>query len=259
VLTGRGFTDTDDERAPWVVVINEPMVRAYWGTADPIGQRLRFGGIRRTIVGVVGGVRHQDLAGDAKVEMYVPFAQIPSPERQPTIVVRTLTDPSAASADLRQTVSGIDNALPLDRIQMMERVMSASVDQPRFRTVLLAAFSVLALVIASVGIYGVMNYVVSQRIREFGIRVAIGATRSGILRLVLRQAAVLVASGVALGLLGSALGARLITGLLYEVSPWDPLTFLLVSLLLSGVALLASVVPARRATAVDPLVALRSE
>ena len=222
--------------------------------------RLRFEGPdMRTIVGVVGDVRHEGLDQETKAEMYVPFTQIPNQERRPSIVVRTSLDPATVTAALRSAVAAIDRDLPLDRVETMEQVVSASVGQPRFRTILLAAFSVLALVIASVGIYGVMNYLVSQRIREFGIRVAIGATAADVLGLVLRQSAVLIAAGVGLGLLGAAVFARLITGLLYGVGALDPLTLASVSLVLSGVALLASYLPAQRATRVDPLTALREE
>jgi putative ABC transport system permease protein len=163
------------------------------------------------------------------------------------------------AAGLRDALSGIDKALPLDQVETMEQLVSASVSQPRFRTLLLVAFSILALVIASVGIYGVMNYLVSQQIREFGIRLAIGATQGDLLRDVLRRAAVLIVAGLGLGLLGSAMLARAITDLLYGVSALDPLTFVAVSLLLAAVALLASYIPARRATRVDPLTALRYE
>jgi len=260
LVRGRGFTTADSESAPLVVVINESMARTYWGQDNPVGQHLRFEKpVPRTIVGVVGDVHHERLDGETKPEMYVPLTQIPNKESGPTIFVRTAIDPAAVTAGLRNAVSGIDGALPLDQVETMEQLVSASVGQPRFRTILLAAFSILALVIASVGIYGVMNYLVSQQIREFGIRLAIGATESDVLRLVLRRAAVLIAAGLGLGLLGSAMLARLITGLLYGVSALDPLTFVGVSLLLSAVALLASYIPARRATRVDPLTALRYE
>jgi putative ABC transport system permease protein len=213
----------------------------------------------RTIVGVVGDVHLDRLDLEAKPELYVPFTQIPNTEGRPTIVVRTAIDPAAVTAALRNAVSGIDNALPLDQVKSMQQLVSASVGQPRFRTIPLAPFSILALVIASVGIYGLMNYRVSQQIREFGIRLAIG--EGDVLRLVLRRATVLIAAGLGLGvgLLGSAMLARLITGLLHGVDAWDPLTFAAVSLLLSAVALLASYIPARRATRVDPLTALRYE
>lgn len=260
LLRGRAFTAADSENAPPVVIINQSMARAYWGQENPVGQRLRFGGpAMRTIAGVVGDVRHEGLDGEAKPEMYVPFTQIPNTERRPTIVVRTAVDSAAVTAALRQEITAVDSGLPLDQIETMEQLVSSSVGQPRFRTILLAAFSILALVIASVGIYGVMTYLVSQRIQEFGIRLAIGATPADVLRLVLRQASVLIAGGICLGLLGSAVLSRLIAGLLYGVSALDPLTFAAVAMILSTLALLASYIPARRATRVDPLTALRYE
>src|SRR5205807_2004619 len=149
--------------------------------------------------------------------------------------------------------------MPVDQIATMEQLVSVSVAQPRFRTVILTAFSVLALVMASIGIYGVMNYLVIQRTREFGIRLSIGATQGDVLRLVLRRAAVLIGAGLCLGLAGSVLLVRLIAKLLYGVTPLDPLTFLAVAMLLSAIALSASYIPARRATRVDPMVALRYE
>ena len=260
VLRGRGFTPSDSESAPLVVVINQSMARTYWGERDPVGQRLRFGGAGwRTIVGIVGDVRHEGLDRESKTEMYVPFTQIPNTERRPAIVVRTGIDPAAIITPLRTVVSAMDSALPLDQIETMDQLVSASVGQPRFRTILLSAFSVLALMIASVGVYGVMSYLVNQRIREFGIRIAIGATKAGILRMVLRHATALIAGGVALGLVGSVVFARLITGLLYGVDALDPLIFGGASLLLSAVAFVASYIPAQRATRVDPIAALRYE
>jgi putative ABC transport system permease protein len=241
-------------------MINQSMARAYWGEQDPVGQRLRFGSqVWRTVIGVVGDVLHEGLDGEASPEMYVPFTQAPNIESGPTIVVRTAIDPTAVAAEVRGAVSSIDPAMPVDQIETMEQLVSVSVSQPRFRTVILAAFSVLALVMASVGIYGVMNYLVIQRTREFGIRLSVGATRGDVLRLVLGRAAVLIGVGLCLGLVGSMLLVRLIAKLLYGISPLDPLTFFAVSILLSAVALSASYIPARRATRVDPMVALRWE
>ncbi len=260
LIQGRRFTAADSQSAPLVVIINESMARTYWGKESPVGQHLHFAGPAwRTIVGVAGDVRHESLDGELKPEMYVPFTQIPATERTPTIVVRTAIDPGAVTASLRSAVAGIDRALPVDQVETMEQLVSASVGQPRFRTMLLAAFSILALAIASMGIYGLMTYLVSQRTREFGIRLAIGATKVDVLRLVLRRAGVLIGIGLSLGLLGSAMVARLITKLLYGVHALDPAIFVAVALLLSAIALLASYIPAWRATRVDPVSALRHE
>jgi putative ABC transport system permease protein len=191
--------------------------------------------------------------------MYVPFSEAPNNDARTTIVVRALVDPTAVTAILRKVVSAIDPGVPLDQVATMEQLVSASVGQPRLRTTLLAGFSILALVIAATGIYGVMSYLVIQRTREFGIRVAVGATKRDVLRLVLRRAAVLVVSGLCLGMLGAVALTRVIASLLYGVTPLDPLTFAAVPFLLSAVALSASSIPARRATRIDPMVALRHE
>ena len=260
LLRGRGFISADNEDAPLVVVINESMARRYWGQGNPVAERLQFGPpIWRTVIGVVGDVRHEGLDAEARPELYVPFAQAPNNEARTTIVVRTALDPIVVTTALRKTVSAIDPAVPLDQVETMEELVSASVGQPRFRTALLAVFSILALVIASIGVYGVMNYLVIQRTREFGIRLAVGATEGDVLRLVLGRAAALIVAGLCLGLLGSVVLARLIASLLYGVTPLDSLTFAAVSLLLSAVALFASYIPARRATRIDPTVALRYE
>ena len=259
LIRGRWFTRFDGA-SPWVVVINDSMARQYWRGENPIGQRLHFGSpTARTVIGVVGDVLHEALDGETKPEMYVPVQQAPNIESSPTIVVRTTLDASAAAAQLRAVVSAIDRAVPVDRIGTVEQLVSASVAQPRFRTVILATFSILALIMASIGIYGVMNYIVIQRTREFGIRLSIGATRTDVLRLVLGRAAVLIGAGTALGLGGSVLVVRLIANLLFGTAPMDPLTFAAVPFVLAVVALLASYIPARRATLVDPIVALRFE
>ena len=260
LLRGRGFNSADNADGPLVVVINESMARNYWGLQNPVGQRLQFGPPKwRTVIGVVGDVRHEGLDAETRPEMYVPFAQAPNNEARTTIVIRTVVDPASVTVALRKAVSAIDAAVPVDQVETMEHRVSASVGQPRFRTALVAVFSILALVIASIGIYGVMNYLVIQRTREFGIRLAVGATKSDVLRLVLGRAAGLIAGGLCLGLLGSVVLARLITSLLYGITPLDFLTYAAGSLLLSAVALFASYIPALRATRVDPMVALRSE
>jgi putative ABC transport system permease protein len=260
LIQGRWFTPADTADSPWVVVISDAMARQYWRGENPIGQRLRFGPpTARTVIGIVGDVRHDGLDGETKPDMYVPIQQAPNIESSPTVVVRTSLDSSAAAAQLRAAVSAVDRAVPVDRIETVEQLVSASVAQPRFRAVILATFSILALAMASIGIYGVMNYLVIQRTREFGIRLSIGATRVEVLRLVLGRAAVLIGVGAALGLGGSVLLVRLIANLLFGTAPMDPLTFAAVPFVLAAVALLASYIPARRATLVDPMVALRYE
>jgi putative ABC transport system permease protein len=259
LLRGRAFTFADTQDAPGVVIINQSMARAHWRQEDPMGRRLRFAGVWRTVIGVVGDVLHEGLDGNASPEMYVPFTQAPNIQSESRIIVRTAIDPTTMAADLRGAVSAIDRAMPIDQIETMEQLVSVSVAQPRFRTVILAAFSILALLMASIGIYGVMNYLVIQRTLEFGIRLSLGATQGDILRLVLGRAAVLIGVGLCLGLLGSVLLVRLIAKLLYGITPLDPFTFLAVSILLSAVALSASYIPARRATRVDPVVALKYE
>jgi putative ABC transport system permease protein len=259
LLRGRSFTSADTAESPWVVVINDSLAREYWPSENPIGQRLQFAEKWQTVIGVVGDVLHEGLDGAAKAEMYVPVEQAPNIESDPTIVVRTALDSGASAAELRGVVSAIDPDIPVDRIETMQQLVSGSVAQPRFRTIILTAFSLLALVMASIGIYGVMNCLVIQRTREFGIRLSLGATPTDVLRLVLRRAAVLIGTGACLGLAGSALLVRFIANLLFGTAPLDPLTFAAVPILLAAVALAASYIPARRATRIDPNVALRYE
>jgi putative ABC transport system permease protein len=262
LLRGRSFMSADTAETPWVVVINDSMAREYWPSENPIGQRILASGGQptwRTVIGVVGDVLHEGLDGPAKAEMYLPVDQAMNIESDPTIVVRSEIPDCGAADELRGAVSAIDPAIAVDQIETMQQMVSGSVAQPRFRTMILAAFSLLALVMASIGIYGVMNYLVIQRTREFGIRLSLGATQTDVLRLVLGRAATLIGAGTCLGLVGSVLLVRLITKLLFGTSPLDPLTFAAVPVLLAAVALAASYIPARRATKVDPIVALRCE
>jgi putative ABC transport system permease protein len=260
VQRGRGFNPSDDEDHPLVVIINESMARTFWKQQDPVGQRLQFDEPKwRTIVGVVGDVHHQGLGIQPEPEMYIPYDQIPNVEARPTIVLRTSIEPTNLTSALRKAVSEVDANVPLDHIQTMKQIVSVSVEQSRFRTTLLLTFAVLALFVASTGLYGVMSYLVSQRIREFGIRMAVGASSDAVLRLVLGQAAKLVSIGICLGLVGATLLARLIASQLYGVAPFDAATLASVSLLLAVVALLASYIPARRAARADPMVSLRYE
>ncbi len=260
VLRGRGFEARDNEDGPLVVAINESMARRFWGRQDPVGQRLRFGDMKwRTIVGLVGDVHHEGLASRPAPEMYVPYGQVPNVEVRPTIVVRTAMEPDSITSALRRAVAEVDPDVPMDQIATMKQVVSGSVEQARFRTAVLLMFAFLALFVASIGLYGVMSYSVSQRIREFGIRMAVGATPGAVLWEVLGQSAKLVGIGIGIGLIGVALLGRLITSLLYDVAPSDTATLAGVSVLLAVVALAATYVPAQRAARSDPMASLRHE
>ncbi|HUI55054.1 MAG TPA: FtsX-like permease family protein [Bryobacteraceae bacterium] len=260
IKRGRSFDERDDEDHALVVIINEAMARQFRPGEDAVGKRLKFGDENwRTIIGIVGDVRHHGLAIAPAPEMYVPWGQVPNVEARPIIVVRSLLDPASLPGAVRKAVAKVDPEVPMDQVATMDRLVSGSVSESRFRTVVIAAFALLALFVASVGLYGVMSCLVSQRAREFGIRMAVGATRGLMLALVLKQGAKLAAIGIAIGLVASAAFGRLIASLLYEVKPLDAATLVGVSALLAGVALLASYIPARRAADADPMDSLRHE
>jgi predicted permease len=258
MVQGRAIAVTDGESAVPVVVINESMARMYWGNENPIGQRLRFGSPAwRTIVGIVGDVRHEGLDRDLRPEMYVPFAQAPQAETVATLVIRTPLDATVMANLTREVVAESDPSAPLDRLTTMGQLVSASVGTPRFQTIMFTAMALLALTMAAIGIYGVTSYTVAQRTREFGICLALGASSATLIRRLLAQSAIVIGGGLTAGLLASLVLTRLITRFLYGVTPLDPLTFVTVPLLLFGVACLATYLPARRATKVSPVVALR--
>ena len=260
VQRGRAFDMRDNEDGPLVVMINDAMARAFWKGQNPIGQRVQFSVTKwRTIVGIAGDVRHEGLGSKPEPELYVPYAQVPNTEARPTIMLRTAADPIRLTNSLRRTVSEVDPSVPLDQIATMKQLVSASVGQPRFRTAVLVTFALLAMFVASLGLYGVMSYVVSQRTREFGIRMAVGASKGAVLRLVLGQAAKLVSIGIGLGLIGAVLLTRWIASLLYGVTPLDAVTFACFSVVLAIVTLFASYIPAQRAAKTDPMDSLRYE
>ena len=260
MLSGRAFLPSDTEDSPLVVIVNHAMARIWWKQQDPLGQRVKFGDQDwRTIVGVVGDIHHEGLDAKPEPEMYVPYSQVPNVEARPTIVVRTSVEPESVTSALRKAVSEIDVNVPIDQIETMKELVYGSVSQSLFRTVMLVMFALLAVFVASVGLYGVLSYSVTQRTREFGIRMAIGASRGSILRFVLSKAAKLIAVGICLGLLGALLLTRLIASLLYGISPFDIVTLLVVSLLLATVGLFSSYVPAMRGSRVNPMDSLRYE
>src|SRR5439155_11851508 len=232
----------------------------FWGSTDPIGHRVSFSENKwRTIVGTIGDVHHHGLGTKGAPEMYIPYAQAPNVEARPTIVLRTLVEPLNIAVPLRQAVAEVDRSVPIDRITTMQDLVSSSVGQPRFRTAVILTFSLLALFVASIGLYGVMSYVVSQRTQEFGIRMALGATQGAVMHLVLGQAAKLVGIGIALGLTGAALLSQTIATLPYGVAPVDGVTLARVTTLLALVGIAAVYVPARRAAKSDPMESLRHD
>ncbi len=263
---GRFFTAADTEKAPAVVVINATMAKTYFPGENPLGKRLQVGATPESdvpwmeVVGVVGDVR-QGLDLDPKAEMYLPYRQADQvlPVFQLSIVLRTATDPLLQASALRSALAEIDPNQPLVRVRTMEENMAATVAQPRFRTWLIGIFAGLALILAGVGVYGVMSYTVTQRTSEIGIRVTLGAQPEDVFRIVVGEGLRLALTGVGAGLLGALALTRLLRSFLYGVSAYDPLTFVGVALILTLVAVAASFFPARRATLVDPMVALRYE
>jgi putative ABC transport system permease protein len=266
LVQGRFFTAADTEKAPAVVVINAAMARTYFPGENPLGKRMQIGATPESevpwmeVVGVVGDVR-QGLDLDPKAEMYLPYRQADSllPVFQLSIVLRTATDPMLQAAALRSALAEIDPNQPLVRVRTMEENMAATVAQPRFRTWLIGVFAALALVLAGVGVYGVMSYTVTQRTSEIGIRVTLGAQPEDVFRIVVGEGLRLALAGVGAGILGALALTRLLRSSLYGVSAYDPFTFGGVALILIFVAVAASFFPARRATLVDPMVALRYE
>ena len=261
IVSGRALTDRDGEGGPAVVLINEAFARQYFSGGDPLGQRLNLGpGGPKEIVGIVGDVRHTGLDADATPEFYQPYR---APSRRGTgrlnLVLRTTGDPRRVVPFLRDLVAELDPTLPLDDTMTMEARLSASVAQPRFFSTVLVLFATLALLLAALGVYGVLAESVAQRQREIGVRMALGADRAAVLRLILGQGALLVTVGVAAGLVASVAASRVVASLLFGVSQTDPVTYAIVPVVLTSVALAACYLPARRATRIDPMMALRAE
>jgi putative ABC transport system permease protein len=263
LLRGRTFTDADNENAPFVGMINAMVARRFFPNEDPIGKRFMFGHPSTdppkwcTIVGVVGDTRLYGLANPARLEVYVPFRQDANSDM--TLVVKSGADPAALTSAIREAVQSIDKDQPLTAISTMKELVSNSVATRRMTLVLLGLFSGLALVLGAIGIYGVISYSVAQRTHEIGIRMALGAPRLDVFRLVVGQGLKLAGLGIAIGVVAAIGLARLMSSLLYGISATDFETFAGVSILLALVAVLACYVPARRAMRVDPTVALRHE
>jgi putative ABC transport system permease protein len=263
LVKGRVFTEEDGPGAVKVAVIDEEMVKRYFPKTDPIGKRLGFSPPPGkphewfTVVGVVGHTKHEGLDADPRVQLYLPYRQQAVPAM--SIALRTATEPTAALASVRAALREVDPALPISAVHTMSELVDASTRQRRFSTLLFGLFSGLALLLAALGIYGVMSYAVAQRAHELGVRMALGAAKGVVLGLVLRQGMALAAAGLGLGLLAALAGTRLLQSQLFAVRATDPATFALVTAGLAGVAFAANLLPALRATRVDPVVALREE
>jgi putative ABC transport system permease protein len=263
LIRGRFFQSRDKEGAPGVVIINETLAKRFFGDGDPVGRRLKDGGPERpdntwmTIVGVVGDVPYGGLDAAPEPAFYLPFRQNRSSGQY--VVVRTTVDPQSIAQAVRSAVTALDPDLPISNLKTMDTMIAESVGPPKFRTLLVALFAGVGLLLAAIGIYGVTAYAVTERTHELGVRVALGADRADVMRLVLVEAAGLAGIGVALGIAGAFATTRLMSTLLFGVAPTDAMTFAAISVFLVATALLASYVPARRATMVDPLTALRAE
>ncbi|HEY8186781.1 MAG TPA: ABC transporter permease [Pyrinomonadaceae bacterium] len=260
LIKGRDFSDRDKSDAPAAAIINNDLARIYFPGEDPIGKRITFddGQSWMSIVGIIGDVKQLGLDSNAKPEVYFPYLQVTSPRM--SIVVRTTTsNPLSLIAAMKSQMQTIDKDLPLDNAKTMQQLLAESTSGRRFNMLLLAVFAGVALVLAIVGIYGVMSYAVSQRTQEIGIRMALGARSFDVLKLVVKNGMSLALIGVAIGLAGSFALTRLLASLLFQVTPTDRTTFAGVAVCLIVVAFLACFIPARRATKVDPLVALRNE
>jgi len=256
---GRAFSNQDAAGAPLVAVINETASRRFFGAQDPLTQRFRVDGSEdeATIVGVVGDLRHGGLGEEVAPEIFFPFAQANTGTM--TVVTRTATDPRALASLVESKVWRVDPDQPVFRTLVMEDRLNDSVAQPRFYATLIGIFAIVALILACVGLYGVISYAVSQRTREIGIRMALGAQNRDVFGLIIKNGLTLVLIGLGAGLFGAFALTRLVRNLLYGVSPTDPATFLWVPVILAAVSLAACYLPARRATAVNPLVALRGD
>jgi predicted permease len=264
LIRGRFFNSGDSETAPFTVIVNQAMASRYWPNEDVVGKRITFEDNPKekdwmTIVGLVGDVKDKPNSVAAEPAFWWSLPQSPFGFVSTAIVIRSHADPQQMADVLREQVRRLDPALALGEMRTMDKIADDGIATPRFTFLLVGMFAGLAIVLAAIGIYGVISYSVSQRIPEFGLRLALGAPPDGLLRLVLGQAARLAVTGTVLGLVVALTLARVMRGLMYNVSPADPLTFAAVGAMVIVIALLAGYLPARRATKANPMVALRAE
>jgi len=264
VIQGRAFDSQDQPNGQIVAIIDEEFVHKYYRGQNPIGKRVTFGAPPGkqpdyiNIVGVVAHTMHEALDAKPRIQLYLPYSQRPSFQNM-SVAVRTSGDPLLMARSVRDAIHTVDKDMPLSNVKSMDDLLEGSLGQRRLSMILLGAFSAIALLLASIGIYGVLAYSVTQRSRELGIRMALGAARARVLRLVIGQGMALALVGIAIGLVGALALTRLLGTQLYSIRPTDPVTFVGVSLLLAAIAFVATLVPALRATRVDPVVALREE
>jgi putative ABC transport system permease protein len=264
VLAGRTFTEADVDGAPGAVVVNQALARKHWPGQNPVGRRItpdrRLRGDKPnwyTVVGLVGDTRTRTLDAAPQPTLYFSYAQFRLPYL--SVVVRGTDDPVPVERALRAAVRGLDPDLPLTDVKTLASIASQSAAQPRFRTAVLAAFAAISLLLAAIGVYGLLSYSVTQRVREIGVRMALGARPGDVLRLVVGEGMRLVGAGAALGVVGALTSSRLVSGLLFGVSAADPLTYGAVVMLLVAVAFIACYIPALRAARLHPIAALKAD
>jgi putative ABC transport system permease protein len=262
IRRGRAFTDADRSAGAGagVVLVSESFAKHFWPGEEPVGKRIKavFPKDWWTVVGVVEDMKNLGLAKGAGLQFYVPYGMFGTPAAM-NVVVRTQGDPTSLMSGVRKVVADVDPSVPVSNVKTTEQIVSASVATPRLTMWLLVTFALLALILGAVGVYGVISYSVSRRRHEIGLRMALGAQQKDILRMIIWQSLVLTLVGIVVGSVAAFGVTRVLRNLLYQVSPVDPLAFVVVTVLLAGVTLVASYFPARRATRIDPLLALRSD
>ncbi|MBO0799829.1 MAG: ABC transporter permease, partial [Blastocatellia bacterium] len=260
LLKGREFRENDKKEAPSVVIVNDAFSRRFFPDEDPIGKRIKIGPFDdpwQSIVGVVRGVRGAALETEPEPEVYIPFVQ--RPDWDLALLLRTTVDPRMIAAAAHKEIQREDKEMPIFHVETMNQIVSNSISQRRFSVLLMSIFATVALLLAAAGIYGVMSYLVTQRTQEIGVRMALGAQRSDVIKLIISQGLILVFIGLVIGLITSLALTRVIKSFLFGISATDPLTLLVVSVLLVVVALISNLIAVLRATRIDPLVALRYE